>query len=148
MDSSITVGGYVKTSSSSGSFSTASTSYVDVTNLSVTIKTKGRPVYLALIHDGTANLGYFAANQNVSGSTVTSQAQVKIKRGSTDIYESILVTSQPTNSSTVSVVVPLGSVAHVDVVAAGTYTYKVQVKSVYTTNNAEVIHAKLIAFEI
>jgi hypothetical protein len=65
-------------SSSSGAFSTSTaSSYVAVTNLSVTITTTGRPVYIGLQADGTSNLSFVGTSFSV--------AYLQIQRDGTDI---------------------------------------------------------------
>lgn len=103
-------------SSSSGGFTTTSLGYVDVTNLSVTITTSGRPVTVSVQGDGsqggsTGINSYFGASGGGAGS-------LAYKRGSTYLAEYFIATSSVLSPCT-----------FVDVVAAGTYTYKVAVVS-------------------
>jgi hypothetical protein len=122
-------------SSTSSVGNTTSTTYVDVPNLTVTITTTGRMVMLMLVADGTNN----ACNL---GSTATGgNSNVSFVRGSTRISEHTLNPN--------SVVAGPGGYNHVDVVAAGTYVYKVQFKAGTGGGaTAFVNHAKLVAFEL
>lgn len=95
-------------SSSSGAFSTSSTTFVDVTNLTVTITTTGRPVVLMFYPDGSANQSLINSGVNV--------ASFQILRGVTVIAQ----------SAATGLVSPPGVLNMLDVVAAGTYTYKLQ----------------------
>jgi hypothetical protein len=130
-------------SSGSGVFTTTSTSAVDVTNLSVTITTTGRPVYIGLIHDSSiSSLSYIGCSDLDNGC----QSEVKILRDATLISNSFLW-SQSVGSSTSFHMVPTSSVNHIDTPAAGTYTYKIQTLA-GSGDTAHVIYAKLVAYEL
>jgi hypothetical protein len=125
-------------SSSSGNFTTGSTSFTDVTNLSVTITTTGRPVFLSLNSDGTGNgseIGIVAATGATSGS-------IKILRGSTNIYQAIL------GGGTAGTFMPPSAVICIDTPSAGTYTYKIQCSVFINTASFTVQYAQLVAFEL
>ncbi len=123
-------------SSSSGLFVTSSTTYVDVTNLSVTITTTGRLLYVGLISAATNN-GYIY----VGSSSGVRQAWVSFYDGTTD-YFSIL--EYATNSG-----IPVSSMFNILSLSAGTYTIKVRAR-VGTSPGAQVSvdGAKLIAYEL
>lgn len=111
-------------SSSSGSFSTTSTSYVDATNLSVSITTTGRPVFATLVPvvDTTNGSGLFKQMVTAAGSEVF---LIKLVRGSTDAGIAriqVFGSSGYQDEENPSIV-------FIDTPAAGTYTYKIQVKS-------------------
>lgn len=130
-------------SASCGTFSTTSTSYVDVTNLTVTITTTGRPVFIGVTSDGTsANMATLAVS-NASG-TVT-ECYFKILRDSTDIAFYRLNNNSPTGS--IAIRGPTSAISTLDVPAAGTYTYKVQA-SVAAGSTASFFSSKLYAFEL
>jgi hypothetical protein len=101
-------------SSSSGHFTTTSTSFVDVTNLSVTLTTSGRPVELMLVSDGS---GTGTPSQIIC----STGAQMEFLRGATGI--AFYAFSSANGESTTP-----ATVVGFDAPAAGTYTYKVQVK--------------------
>jgi hypothetical protein len=113
-----TVGvGGIAQSASSGNFGTSSTSPVNVTNLSVTITTSGRPVDVFLQPDGSG-VSYLNANAD----TMT----LKVLRGGTPIA-SYLIKNQTSNDITYP-----PSVFFMDAGIAGsasTYTYTVQIQS-------------------
>lgn len=128
-------------SNSSGSFSTSSVAYTDVTNLSVTITTTGRPVLLMLQSEGSAGgrIGMDRGSDNAS-------ADVAFLRDGAIIASTRLITVA-TGASAVELKVPASSFSYVDVVAAGTYTYKVQVRiSAAALVYVELV--KLVAFEL
>jgi hypothetical protein len=130
-------------SASSGSFSTSTGSYVDVTNLSVSITTTGRPVFICLIGDGNGALLSVIGVETPT--TVTNMsAQFKISRDSTNIYETFLK-MQSASSSDPILFAPPGAIMTIDIPAAGTYTYKLSAKG---ANTAYCQYCKLVAFEL
>lgn len=121
--------------SSTATFSTTSASYVDITNLSVSIATTGRPVFLILQASGSSLSNFDTANAStliginfVRGSTVI--AEYRVAGGSTDANW------------------PSSSVSFVDTPSAGTHTYKCQMKRIGTSANCWIRETKLLAFEL
>lgn len=115
-------------SSSSGGLTSSSASYIDVG--SVTITTTGRPVCIGLFADDTA------ANAYVMGGAGGVVLSLKVLRGSTDLGVGLTCGANDNHQ-------PPG-VLKVDTPAAGTYTYKVQMKSSsggvgVTVNNCIVV---------
>ena len=136
-------------SGSSGLDNGTSTSYTDVTNLSVTITTTGRPVFVGLISDGTSvggtaqSGGLVGVNHNSSG---TAEAAFTILRDGVSVaYFNVYAVAG--GASGVYSSSPCGSIFHIDTPAAGTYTYKLQRKSVTSTTTSRVHYAKLVAYE-
>lgn len=125
--------------------------YADVTNLSVSITTTGKPVYIGLIYDTAQTVsGVVEANDNGSGTNFVLDMGIKILRGATTIYTTQIYDSSFSNN-VVRITLPLGLVNTIDVPSAGTYTYKMQVNAVTGggfATQARVRHAKLIAYEI
>jgi hypothetical protein len=124
-------------SSSSGNFSVSgSTSYTDVTNLSVTLTTTGRPVMLVLVPDAAGGTSSTIGN---AGSSYA--GYIKFLRDATSLGE--LTYQQATYNSGQTPVI-------VDVPSAGTYTYKVQAKtnSALGGNFMGVRYMILVAFEL
>lgn len=128
-------------SASSGSFSTSSTSFVDATNLSVTITTTGRPVLVGLIGDGVA--GHIPLCSVTT--TVGAYMQFQLLRGATSIgggqYGIISNGTYPAQG-------PPPGVLLVDPVAAGTYTYKIQALVSVGTATGYIQNASLFALEL
>lgn len=115
-------------SSSSGGLSSSSASYIDVGSISIT--TTGRPVAIGLFADDSAANAYI---QGGAGGVVLS---LKVIRGATDLGVAL-------TSGTGENECPPG-VLKIDTPAAGTYTYKVQMKSssggvAVTVNNCIVV---------
>lgn len=129
-------------SSSCGSFTTSSASAA-VTNLTVTITTTGRPVYLALIPDGSVNDSYIGASRTTG---TTAYIGLQIDRGGGNTWR-FNCGQTVGSSSSFSIYYPVSSVFHIDVPSAGTYTYTVYASS-STATSVAVAYAKLIAYEL
>lgn len=121
-------------SSPSGSFSTTSTSLVDVTNLSVTITTNGRPIAILLSNSDNTNGGvisyvgawsleYFVLRDGskIAGSSISSDGGGVSSAALTSFFD--------------------------DSASAGSHTYKVQVK-VNTSGIAAVGNIVLVVYEL
>lgn len=121
-------------SASSGEYGTTSVvpSFVDVTNLSVTITTTGRPVFIGTVAAGTGGTG------GLGDSYIQGGCFVNFLRGATLVaaFRGIQISED----------IPASSFSHIDVVAAGTYTYKVQVAANAFACNFR--NAKLLAYEL
>jgi hypothetical protein len=111
-------------SSSCGTFDGTYGSATDVTNLSINITTTGRPVFIGLISDSAA------ATIGSAAGTLT----VAILRGITTVH----------TSQTISTKASASSIMHIDVPAAGTYTYKVQISG----SSVVFKNCQLVAFEL
>lgn len=125
-------------SSSSGSFTTTSTSAVDVTNLSVTITSSGRPVCIAL-SGGTLSS---------SSTSTTPVSYIEVVRGGSVLDTTRLQYNVSSAFSTAAIIIPASSLSYFDVQAAGTYTYKIRVYSFTSGTTTNVDNAKLVAYEI
>jgi hypothetical protein len=129
-------------SASSAGFShTGDTNDTDVTNITVTITTTGRPVMLVLQPDGnTTNDAYIGV---LSDAGLGRIATFKLLRDAT-----VIARSMHSGIASELFRIPPGALTLVDTPAAGTYTYKLQVA---VDNNAAVVYAKyvvLIAYEL
>lgn len=121
-------------SSSTSTFTTSSTSFTDVTNATVTITTTGRPIYLGLVSDASTNPAFIS-------SSISETASYKILEGSTEVYQS------KHQFGTTSLSSAVGEIFHIYVPSAGTYTYKLQIKS-GSGGTVGVQYAKLVAYEL
>lgn len=128
-------------SSSSGAFTTASSSYVDVTNLSVAITTTGRPVILMLIAGDYTQNCYVG----VTGTTDPLKMELAFVRDSTTITDMWFET--PGTSASSRLASWGAGQCHIDTPAAGTYTYKVQIRDPNSVD-ARAYHLKLVAYEL
>jgi len=134
-------------SSSCGSFTSTSASATDVTNLTVTITTTGRPVFIGVQADGGSSAGLFSSFG--TGTQAAPNVQAYIVRGSTVIAVLPLGVTDPSGSAAVvGVAVPCSSIWCIDVPSAGTYTYKIQVLRVSSNTTVALQNAKLIAYEM
>ena len=142
--------GGLAVSASSGSFSTTSTTYVNVTNLSVTITTSGRPVSVGLVDDGTLSGG--GGGVTITNSSPSSAGSGSILRnGTTFVAFPLFLTAYPlTTSPSTVLALPGSAISTLDFVTAGTYTYIFQAKagtSPTTGTNVNVYYVKLFAYE-
>lgn len=140
----VTAGG-VAISTSCGA-AAITTSYADITNLTVTITTTGRPVQLMLISDSdnsTVPNGILSARHGTSNSA---EVDFKFLRGATYLAE-YAVMSQVVGATQLFLYAPMSAFQFLDFPVAGTYTYKIQGKRV-SGDLATVYNTKLVAYEI
>jgi hypothetical protein len=128
---SVGIGG-VAISTSCGSFSSSTTSYIDVTNLSVTLTTAGRPIFVGVIPDASGSVSA------IKSTSTGSFSQIKILNGSTNLGECSL----NANANTY-----FPNFYTIDTSPAGTYTYKLQAMS-GASGSVFVQFIKIIAYEL
>jgi hypothetical protein len=134
----------LQTSVASGSFSTSSTSYDDVTNLVVNIATRGRPVLLMIVPDGS---GTAAQIRSISTAAVALNFIGFFWDGN-PIAE-IVFGSQYATSGTLLTAFPPSAFQFIHTPAAGSHSYKVRAKvSNGSTDTVLVSACKLIAMEL
>ncbi len=128
-------------SSSCGTFATSSGVAQDVTNLSVSITTRGAPVMLMLQADGLS-FGQIVIQNGPSGGA---NARINFVRAA-----SVVGTYQFGTSSPQAISTPSSSVMFMDTPAAGTYTYKVQAFCVSSvdTPTLTMSNTVLVAYEL
>lgn len=132
-------------SSSSGAFSTTSASYVQVTNLSVTVTVTGRPVMVAIQPDGSGN-GSFIRSDNIAAFNSSSSCGIAFYRDGASIQE-INLTNQGFNtveggSQTAFFIFDNGA-------TAGSHTYAFYSKSSNASLwNCQIFYVKLVAYEL
>lgn len=137
---SVGAGGVAISSTASGNPYT-SVSYVDVTGLSVSITTTGRPV-IAMLVAVTGNQGICQLRGTAASS---GSGQLKCLRGATNVGE--YEVAFQTTSGVVNDFQGPGSQVWIDTPTAGTYTYKVQASKGGTISYFE-IYAKLVVYEL
>lgn len=139
------VGG-VALSGNSGIYQSTSTSYADITNLSVTLTTTGRPVLISLVSSNTAStstLGQTNVGCSWSSSTL-SAGQLKLLRGTSTIgLWSIVQNSSASRDGLLPSIIQIDAPNN-----AGSYTYKLQGRVVGGPGTLNVIQCKLTALEI
>lgn len=134
-------------STSSGSASTNSTSYTDVTNLSKSITTSGRPVWVGLMWDGTSSISSIEVDSVVGGTGAV--GNVRFVRGSTALNPAeFRIDAQSASSQALRFSWPVTSYFYIDPVGAGTYTYKVQYQIDSASNSILINGAILFVYEI
>lgn len=146
------IGGLALSLSSGNSWSTNSSTYVQVNNLSVTITTSGRPVQLLIQGDGTSNqcvIGSYnagGASQNFTGSDFA------FYRGASAISQySLLLNTPVSGSSVISTQVPCGTLFYIDTPSAGIYTYYIYARrnaGTGTATYASIANGTLVAYEL
>lgn len=120
-------------SSSCGTFTNTNGTRTNVTNLSVSLTTSGRPVVLMLIGSGGAT--------DQSNITFTNDAEVSFLRDGT------IININPFSTTGTAGAIPGSSVQFLDVIGAGTYTYTVQARKVLGTSMS-VVNIRLAAYEL
>lgn len=136
--STVAAGG-VATSSSCATYTTSSSSFVNVTNLSITITTTGRPVQLMLQTDTTTGNG----NGLQAQGTGQCNSDFQYSRGATALSISTLSSQQSSLA-----VAPAGSFSYVDFPTAGTYTYTVQARVSSGGGQTNMHNCYLVAYEL
>lgn len=125
-------------SSSCSNFSTSSTSLTAVTNLSVTITTTGRPVFIGLVPDGdTTNNSYWLTSSSGLGLIWA------IKEDTTIVGRGYI----PNNGGGMNMPAQVGSTWLIYVPGAGTYTYTMNMASL-SAGSSQLNYAKLVAYEL
>jgi len=124
--------------------------FADITNLSFTLVTTGRPVYVALIGDGVSQSSVYLSNASTAG---TAEAKIKFVRDTTDIsLQNISAQQAAVLVGQAAYSWPSSSFNTIDrgvIAAPGTYTYKAQFGgSTSTSFYIYVANVRLIAYEI
>lgn len=138
-------------SSSSGSFTTNSTSFVNVTNLSVTLTTTGRPVWIGLQGNGSTSPTPSIFLQR-NGTSNGMAGDVAFVRDGSGFANSRMQIQYPSNANLNTYYLPPSSFWVMDTGAsAGSHTYTIQVRCVILTNVIDamgVTETQLVAYEL
>lgn len=135
-------------SSSCGNYGgISSTTYISITNLSVTITTTGRPVYVGLISDNSGDPSYIGCR--ISGAQPDADFRIRNTTSSVTHAE-YSVRSSGGNGSFEQIQIPSSSLYGIVPLSAGTYTFVCQAKVSSTSGSrtADCKYAKLIAYEL
>lgn len=130
-------------STNSGTFTTSSSSLVDITNLSVTITTTGRPVMLFLTGDGATTSFLQVLDDNSSGTT---QAVLAFDRGGSSIATFLFGVSNGTAG--IDPIYAPGQFLFLDTPSAATHTYKARIQANTTGDSVAVTRVTLVAYEL
>lgn len=131
-------------SSSSGAYINSTSTDTQITNLSVTITTTGRPVMILCIPDGTAN----PATIGPAASTAITDigCRFSIYRDSSAIAIHQFDVSFPSGGFHTQT--PVSSVATIDVVTAGSHTYQIFGKTTTSNTDLHCEYVKLAVYEL
>lgn len=140
--------GGVAISTSSGGFSSTSASMTDVTGLSVTITTSGRPVQIVLVPDNSASQSRIGAVSTGAARSIAFNIQLVKSGTASDTFLSVVSMTADNTGATLIINVPASSLSLIDPVSIGTYTYKVQVQAISATTTVTVGFCKLVAYEL
>jgi len=125
----------------SGSFTTSSTSYVDATNVTVTMISTGRPVMIG--HIPGDGLCHFTIASSSAGPPVL---QVKLIRDVTDLGS---FNSGGDTTTDVEPFTPCSAISFLDTAAsAGSHTWKTQVRGSAGTFVVGVQEARIYVYEL
>lgn len=134
--------GEVANSASCGNFNTSSGIFTNVTNLSISLATTGRPVEIKLIPDGGSSSSFI----EVDGNTGTAEGDFKILRNGSDLALFNLQSLTGSGSAT-ELRVPPSNINYVDRPSNGTQTYVLQAR-INTGSSITVFNCTLMAYEI
>lgn len=133
------------------SFTNTANSSVDITGMTVTITTTGRPVYIGLMSYGdSGNPGSISGICSTGVGSAAPSVFISFFRGATDI-SSGACTFGSTQLTSGSIACFPSQFSYIDAVAAGTYTYKVKGYTPGTCTIArsfDVNKVRLIAYEL
>ncbi|HQK38762.1 MAG TPA: hypothetical protein PLO52_01445 [Flavobacterium alvei] len=134
-------------SNSCNIFNGSNTVKADVTNLSCTLTTSGRPVALILVGDGSPlNRSYISISPVVPNSSL-SDLDLYFLQGSTTIYRTWFALDLESGSG-IDIFINNSTIWHAYVPPAGTYTWKVQASTSYSNSQYSIRYKKLLAIEL
>lgn len=128
-------------SATKASFSTSSATYVDVTDITVSITVTGRPVVISLFTTDSSSAAGYVWLRNVA-----TNGLFKILRDAVKVFEGAYPefdTFEPVGGSNGVV-----SWMAIDVPAAGTYTYKLQTHAGNASNTVTLNNLKMVVYEL
>ncbi len=139
-------------SSSSFAFSTLSNAMVDITNLTVTLTTSGRPVMVMAVPDNLATEPVnFSARMTTTGGTADCAVVIQIVRTGTSSAVTPIATLALTTGLAVagstSITWPVSALTHFVALAAGAYTFRAQMKCT-AGHDANANNMRLVAWEL
>jgi hypothetical protein len=132
----------------SGGFSASGGAGGDVTNLSITITTRGRPVWVGLIPKGDNNTAVLRTIVIGAGAGESNVSSLSLARGVTTIAAWNIGSSGDGSGGDLQLVIPCGAIWTFDTPAAGTYTYKLVAVKGAGADAFEINNCKLMAFEL
>ena len=138
----------VAISPSSGAFGCTTTAFTDVTNLSVSITTSGRPIKIECISTETdSSLASYVTSVQATSISLTGFF-ARALQGTTTVG-TILLSSDPVNFDAPVIKFPPNAISFIDTGAvAGTYTYKIQVAGQSAGDQITINRIKLAVYEL
>lgn len=130
-------------SSSSGTPAPLTNTKVDMTNMTVTITTNGRPVIISLQPDGSANNMLFGIQKGSTGTIAN--ATIFLNRAGSDVAQLGIAV---TGAAGVSAISYNAGIQIMDVPAAGTYIYKFRAQTDAATNVLLYQYAVMAAYQL
>jgi hypothetical protein len=138
---------YALSALSTGSFNTTNLAWTDVTNAVVTgFVATGRPIEIYVVDDGNG-VNDFQLGASNSAATLAG-VEFQVLQGATVVGFTQLPCPKNDGAADGSASFPPGTMFALTVPVAGTYTFKLQVKSVVATSRSFVRYAKLYVKEI
>ncbi len=131
--------------SSSGGAVSVGTTFVVSTNLTTTISTTGRLVFVGLIPDGTTGGSFFS----VSDASLNAIAgELRLLRDGSILADYLIEIQATPASGSLQFAVPVSSINTYDIVGAGSHTYTVEIRGTNPTTTAFLSNAKLVTYEL
>ena len=132
-----------------GSFNTTSAAWTDVTHATVSITSHGRPLFVALIPDNSGTDSFIGVSVNGVATPTVVAASFRWVRSGTSAANVGYSLYSVTGAASVALGgrTGVGAVSFVDVPAAGTYTYQLQIKCAADTIGY-CDYAKVFAYEL
>jgi len=134
----VPLGGFA-ISSSSGNYITSSLG--DVPNLTVTITTSGRPVFIGLISDGNLNSSYVLSTR-AAGETDVATGFTRDANVISSQYQRLDASS----STSDDLFLPPSSNHHIDIAPPGVHTYTFRILA--GNSSFQVVNVRLVAYEL
>lgn len=140
------------TSASSGGFGTTSTTYVSVTNLSISVATIGHPVMILLASDATGNPGEISIVSDTTTAGIGYGTMIQVLKGGSTVVGTLAYSCSKgasTGAAAESCAIPTTGI-WIDTPSAGTTTYSVTEKCTSSSGvtSCGLKDTLLIAFEM
>jgi hypothetical protein len=137
-------------SSSSGTFSTTSTTPVQVTNLSngYTVSSSARPVVILVQADGTGNISSLTVTSSTAGVTPIGYFYI-VRDGSTVLAKHEVAASTVEGGTVGNAFIPSSALYHLDTTAtSGSHTYSIQVQAFASSISVGIENSVLVTYEL
>jgi hypothetical protein len=140
--------GGIASSASSGSYTNATESYTQITNMSLSLVTLGNPVMIMLLpFPGSSGTGAF---DNCTSATISCSFYITAyggASGSTLLAEHVVIVTGA-SANPMQLQTPFSSFQWMDFPSAGTWNYVIKAKANNANNSIGVQNAMVVAYEI